>query len=107
MFFLLKSVPFFSEKGVINKLIKKIGIKNIKINSKVVKIEQPEDTKSDYIKVFTDKKIYNCNKLVVATTIESLRKLFTPLKIYKEIEAQPFIRIYGIVSKKFIPIYER
>ena len=83
---------------LINQLIAKIGSSNIKVNSKVTKIRN-----NDIISVFTDKKEYNCKKLLVATTIESLRKLLKN-PIYNEIEGQPFIRIYGVVSKKNIPI---
>jgi len=83
---------------LIKQLINKISLDNIKLNSKVIKIEN-----NDIISVFTKKKEYNCNKLLVATTIESLRKLFKN-SIYKEIEGQSFIRIYGVVSKKYIPL---
>jgi hypothetical protein len=83
---------------LIKQLINKISLDNIKLNSKVIKIEN-----NDTISVFTEKKEYNCKKLLVATTIQSLRKLFKN-SIYKEIEGQSFIRIYGVVSKKYIPL---
>jgi len=83
---------------LIIKLIDKINSINIKSNSEVIKIEN-----NDIISVFTKKKKYKCNKLIVATTIKSLRKLFKN-PIYKEIEGQSFIRIYATVAKKYIPI---
>jgi len=55
------------------------------------------------ISVHTEKKEYFGKKVIVATTIESLRKLFKN-SIYNYIEGQPFIRIYGTVKKKYIPI---
>ena len=47
---------------------------------------------------------YNeAQKLLIATTITSLRKLLKD-PIYNEIEAQPFFRIYATISKKYIDI---
>lgn len=83
---------------LITKLIDKIDSVNIKSNSQVIKIEN-----NDIISVLTEKKEYKCNKLIVATTIKSLRKLFKN-PIYKEIEGQPFILIYATIAKKYIPI---
>jgi len=51
----------------------------------------------------TKNKDYICNKVIIATTIESLRKLL-PNPIYRQIEGQPFLRLYGKFSKKSLPI---
>jgi hypothetical protein len=83
---------------LIEKLINKVGSDNIKTNSKVIKIKS-----DDLISVYTETKEYIGRKVIVATTIESLRKLFKN-PIYNYIEGQPFIRIYGTVTKKYIPI---
>ncbi len=40
----------------------------------------------------------------MATTIDTTQKLLPSFKIYKEIEGQPFLYIYGKFSKKSIPI---
>lgn len=89
------SIPWTT---LIEKITKKVGLENIKTNSKVIKIESGE-----LISVQTEKKEYFGKKVIVATTIESLRKLFKN-PIYNYIEGQPFIRIYGTVKKKYIPI---
>ena len=47
---------------------------------------------------------YRCNRIIAATTITSLRALFPRHPIYKEIEGQPFLRIYGKFAKQSIPI---
>lgn len=41
---------------------------------------------------------YVCGVVVVATTISVLRKLFPHNPVYKKIESQPFIRVYGKFS---------
>jgi hypothetical protein len=47
---------------------------------------------------------YNCKRIIVATTITSLRALFPRNPIYREIEGQPFLRVYGKFAKQSIPI---
>lgn len=42
--------------------------------------------------------------VVVATTIESLRRLFDAHPIYRAIHGQPFMRLYGRVSKASVPV---
>jgi hypothetical protein len=55
--------------------------------------------------VETDNNItYYCNKIIVATTITSLRTLFPRHKIYDQIEGQPFLRLYAKFSKSSCPI---
>jgi len=93
------SIPWTS---LIEKITNKVGIENIKTNSRVIKIEPGVQT-DDLISVYTDKKEYFGKKVIVATTIESLRKLFKN-PIYNYIEGQPFIRIYGTIKKQYIPI---
>ena len=113
------SVPW---NDLTNKLIKNIGISNIKTNSFVTKIEEDEnsdDRRSGKFRrdadnaveashdtiIITDRnqQQYQCRKLIIATTISSLRKLLKN-PIYNEIEAQPFFRVYATVSKKYIEI---
>jgi hypothetical protein len=60
--------------------------------------------KNDSFEILTEKKKrYECKKIIMATTITSLRNLLHH-KIYKEIEGQPFLRIYGKFNEKSIPI---
>jgi len=86
---------FISWNELVEKLVNYIGNKNIKLNSKVIKIN------NGIIK--TKSETFNYDKLIVATTIESLRKLLKN-PIYKEIEGQPFIRIYCIIAPKYISL---
>ena len=86
---------YISWNQLIDNLVNYIDIKNIKLKSKVIKIN------NDNIK--TNNLIYYYKKLIVATTIISLRTLIKN-HIYKEIEGQSFIRIYCVVASKYIPI---
>lgn len=63
---------------------------------------------SDYFIVETeDEQRYDCVKVVVASTITSLRKLFPRHGVYKEIEGQPFLRLYGKFDKRSAEIMSR
>jgi hypothetical protein len=83
---------------LIKKLVENINIKNIKCNSKVKKIENNE-----IIKVYSVQGNYECNKLIIATTIESI-KLLLKNPIYDFIEKQSFIRMYVKIDKKYIEL---
>lgn len=85
-------------------LIKKIGMETIDVNTRVEKIEE---ITCNYYRIHTNKKTYACNQVIIATTIDTVRKLLPTQKIYKEIEGQPFIRVYGKFSKTSIPIIMR
>jgi monoamine oxidase len=63
---------------------------------------------SDYFIVETeDERRYDCVKVVVASTITSLRKLFPRHGVYKEIEGQSFLRLYGKFDKRSAEIMSR
>jgi len=88
----------------ISKLIQNIGILNIKTNSYVTKIEDINNNICiNVLNNHSNQHKYECKKLLIATTITSLRKLLKD-PIYNEIEAQPFFRIYATISKKYIDI---
>ena len=81
-------------------LIHKINMKNIHLRSRVEKIEKISDNN---FFVYTNKRVYTCNMIVVATAIDSIRKLLPKENIYRGIKGQPFLRIYGKFSECSIP----
>jgi len=89
------SIPW---NELIKKLVENVSIENIKTNSLVDKIES-----KNLITVFTKYIQYKCNKLIIATTINSIKKLLKN-PIYSNIGGQPFIKIYTTVAKKYIEI---
>ena len=82
-------------------LAAKIGESNIKFSQNVVGISG-EDGR--FLVHMENGRDYCCKKIIVATTITSLRKFFPERPIYREIEGQPFLRIYGKFAKQSIPI---
>jgi len=77
---------------------------NIKSSSNVTKINRLDDCKETcgFVVSCENGEKYRCKKVVVATTISSIHKLFPIDKfpIYKQIHGQPFLRLYGKFSGK-------
>ena len=94
-----------SWKDLVTELVHKIGSQNIKAKQKVIKINTMIDLVSKspdcMFEVETQKGIiYKCSKIIIATTISSLLHLLpSKSSIYKQIHAQPFLRLYAILSK--------
>jgi hypothetical protein len=88
-----------SWKLLIHKLVERIGFKNIIFSSKVTKI-----TKNKLSNNFTIYKEnydrYYCKKIIIATTIDTVRKLLPKMQIYKKIHGQTFLRLYAKFSKE-------
>jgi hypothetical protein len=97
------SVPW---KRLVSKLVNEIGESNIKFANGVAKIRRQHhvDTPTTQFYVETETGVsYICKKIIVATNIRGIRTLFPSMSIYKEIEGQPFLRVYGKFSKQSIP----
>jgi hypothetical protein len=82
-------------------LIHKINMRNIHLRSCVEKIER---TSTGNFSVYTNKCVYTCNMIIVATAIDSIRRLLPRENIYKAIKGQTFLRLYGKFSECSIPI---
>jgi hypothetical protein len=90
-------------KKMVMKLYKIIGESNFKFSNNVSNITKLGNEPCRFL-VETENGIkYTCNKIVISTTITGIRKLL-PNPIYKDIEGQPFLLLYGKFSKKSIPI---
>jgi len=85
---------------LVEKLCQCIGKKNIKMNTSVEKIKLENN---DIYKITTNNKTYYAKKIIIGTTIDTIKKLVKS-NIYNNIGGQPFLRIYGIFEKKCIPI---
>lgn len=86
-------------KELIATLIKKINMKNIHTSTKLLKIQ---NIKNKYI-LTTDNRMYKTTHLILALTANSIKYLFQnteKINIYKYINSQPFLRIYGKFTKK-------
>jgi len=97
-------------KQLIDKLIKFIGSKNILSNNEVIKIHKIKNNNNNDLiyEILTQYNSYFSHKVIVATTIHSLKNLFPKHTIYNEIKGQPFLRIYGkfsTSSKELMKMY--
>jgi hypothetical protein len=88
------SIPW---KKLIDALCKKIGDSNIKTSNDVVGITSC----NSFFEIETNKgSVYTCQKVILATTITSIRELLPKLKIYQQIHGQPFLRLYAKFTKE-------
>lgn len=93
-------------RKMVMKLADEIGANNFKFSNNVSNIRKVDSDPCEFIIDTENGKKYTCNKVVIATTITGIRKLL-PYPIYKEIEGQPFLRLYGKFSKRSIPIMKQ
>ena len=94
----------FSWNELIEKLCDFININNIKLNTNINEIKFIQNKSYKFILKDQNNIKYKCNNIIVATTIDSICKLFPLKKIYKNIKGQPFLRIYGKFSDDCIDI---
>jgi len=91
-------------KLLVYKLAHYIGESHFKFSNNVTKINKIQENPCKFLIETKNNVKYTCNKVIVATTVTSLRKLFPSKKIYNDIEGQPFLRLYGKFSKQSIPV---
>jgi len=85
---------------LVDAIVEKIGSHNIITSCRVSKLVDC----SDYFELFCENgKQFIAKKVIIATTIESLKKLFSKYSIYNNIMGQTFLRLYGKLSKSSIP----
>ena len=94
-------------KKLVYKLAHHIGETHFKFSSNVTKINKIQENPCRFFIETETGANYMCNKVIIATTITSLRKIFPTKPIYNDIEGQPFLRLYGKFSKKSIPIMKQ
>ena len=94
-------------KKLVEKMVSAISPIKIKTSNSVSKISRDKEGKY-ILRVDELNKNYNTNKVVIATTIQSIMKLIgSQFPIYKQIHGQPFLRCYGKFSKSSIPILKQ
>lgn len=98
------SVPW---KLLVSKLAHYIGESHFKFSNNVTKINKSAENPCKFLVETESGNKYMCNKVIIATTITSLRKIFPNKPIYNDIEGQPFLRLYGKFSKNSIPIIKQ
>jgi len=76
---------------LINTISDIIGLKYIRINTEVNSISKLNE---NFI-LSTKNEIYSCNKVIIATTIDTVAKLLPTFRIYDQVHGQTFLRVYG------------
>lgn len=101
------SVPW---KILVDKIVTSLG-KNIINNTEVTKIYKRDNyfeilTKNNSKTIIKNTKYY-CEKIVIATDIDAVKKLIHNISpnpsLYSQIKGQPFLRLYAKFSKDSIP----
>ena len=93
------SVPW---KKLVEKFYHDIGEKHFKFSNNVTSIHKNDN----YFIIETEQgHQYKCSKVIVASTIDTVRKLL-PYPIYNDIMGQPFLRLYAKFTSKSIPILQ-
>jgi hypothetical protein len=95
---------YINWKNLVKTLCNKIGIDKIKTSMDVVSIKKTRENPCLFL-LETDKEItFECNKVIVATTIDSIKQIIpgasSKNSIYNQIKSQNFLRLYGKFSKK-------
>lgn len=93
-----------SWKQFIGTLALRIGSQQIRKSCYVKQIKKLTTYGNSYEIVCDPNSTFLCKRIILATTIESVRKLLLDKQIYKQIKGQPFLRMYGKFSKESIPI---
>ncbi len=99
-----------SWKELVTKLCEYIGPSNIIASSPVVSISRVKDDPCIFMITVQNnnkKTTYFTRKVIIATTIESIRNLLPKYPIYNEIESQPFLRLYGKFNEKSTGIMKK
>lgn len=91
-------------KKLVMKLYEKIGEKHFRFSSGATKIIKQQDDPNIYRIETESGNYFYCNKLILATTISSVKKLLPEYTIYNGIKGQPFLRLYGKFNASSIPI---
>lgn len=95
------SVPW---KELIEKLAFNIGIEYIKFNQDVISFAKSRTNPEIFIIKNSNNQKYYAKKIIVATTIQSVCKLFKSYPIYRNIGTNVFLRLYGKFAKSSINI---
>ena len=100
------SVPW---KMLVDKIVSSLN-NHIVNNTEVTSIHQHEH----FFEILTkgnQHKTYYCEKVIIATDIDSLQHLIQPMipnsSIYNQIKGQPFLRLYAKFSKDSIPYLQQ
>jgi len=99
---------FVPWKQMVDTLYNKIGSKHFKFGQNIIQIQKIQNQPCLFEIISENGNIFHCNKVILATTIDTIKKLF-PNKnnLYQQIHGQPFLRLYGKFNKKSSDIMQQ
>jgi len=91
-------------RKLVLKLYRYIGEQHFRFSNKVVNITKTHDNPCRFLIDTENGLQYLCNKVIVASTIDTVQNLLPNHSIYHDIQGQPFLRLYAKFTKSSIPI---
>ena len=90
-------------RKLVLKLYHYIGANHFKFSNKVVSINKTQEKPCRFVIDVENGIQYSCNKVIIGSTIDTVRQLLPSYPIYNDIEGQPFLRLYAKFTKSSIP----
>lgn len=90
-------------RKLVLKLYHHIGVEHFKFSNKVIGVTKTQEKPCRFLIDVEGGIQYSCNKVIIASTIDTIRNLLPSYPIYNDIEGQPFLRLYAKFTKKSIP----
>lgn len=98
-------------KTLVYKLYDFIGKNHFKFSSDVTSIQKSRENNCLFEIITSKNKIYYSHKVIIATTISSIKKLVLgasqPNSLYQQIHGQPFLRLYAKFDKESTEILKK
>ena len=91
------SVPW---RKMVLKLYHYIGETNFRFSSNVIQIKKIQEKPCKFLINLENGNQYLCNRIIIASTIDTIRNLLPNNPIYNNIQGQPFLRLYAKFTKK-------
>jgi len=98
------SVPW---RKLVMKLYNYIGPNHFKFSSCVTDIQHLQNNPCEFQLNTEDGNYYLCNRVIIASTIDTIRNLLPRYTIYRYIKGQPFLRLYAKFTKKSTEIIQK
>ena len=98
-------------KNMVDKLYHIIGKNHFRFSNDVIEINKMKESPCLFQIKTANGFLYNCNKVIVATTITGIKKLVpgasSKTSLYEQIHGQPFLRLYAKFNKESVDIMKK
>jgi hypothetical protein len=87
-------------RKMVLKLYHIIGEKHFRFSSEVIRIQRLQEKPCKFLINLENGSYYLCNRVIIASTIDTIKNLLPGHIIYNRIKGQPFLRLYAKFTKK-------